>query len=90
MEDCKPDDDQFLGAINSHSQTRWTETVLLNGHPIQFKLDTGAEVTAVSEATYAHIGKPQLGKSDKKLLGPAGMSLSISGQFQAEIMHKML
>ena len=56
MEDCKPDDDQFLGAINSHSQTRWTETVLLNGHPIQFKLDTGAEVTAVSEATYAHIG----------------------------------
>jgi len=81
-------EDPFLGAINPQSQSQWTEIVHLNGHPIQFKLDTGAEVTAMSEATYNHIGRPHLEKSEKKLLGPAGTALSICGQFQADLVYK--
>ena len=44
-------------------------------------MDTGAEVTAISGDTYESLGRPQLGKPNKVLYGPAHQTLNVIGQF---------
>ncbi len=81
-------DAAFLGAVNSDDAKAWTETVLLNGVETVFKLDTGAEVTAVSEATYKKLKFGTLTKPTKALYGPARQSLHPLGQFVGSLSHK--
>ena len=46
----------FLGMIEEISTHRrndqWMVELLLNGKPVQFKIDTGADVSAVSEEIF--------------------------------------
>ena len=44
-------DSVFLDAVGDAMDTCWTATVTLNGKDVIFKLDTGAEVTAITEET---------------------------------------
>ena len=39
-------EESFLGAIGS--DVSWTKRIFINGVPIQIRLDTGADVTAIS------------------------------------------
>lgn len=56
---------------------------------MQFKLDTGAEVTAVSEETYRHIDSPgKLQKANKILYGPTRQSLKVLGQSHGRLQVK--
>ena len=43
----------------------------LNGKEVSFKLDTGAEVTAISEETYRQVYGKTLQRASKVLYGPA-------------------
>ena len=65
--------------------TVWMTKVVLNGKPTPFKLDTGAEVTAISEETYLDIGKPELSNPGKTLFGPSCCPLKTLGCFLASI-----
>ena len=59
------------------------------GHrQISFKLDTGAEVTAVSEEVYQSLGQGNLQRSSKALYGPACQTLEVLGQFTGELKHQ--
>ena len=51
----------------------------MNGKQAQFKLDTGVEVSAVSEQTYLRVGGKQLQCPTKVLYGPAYQSLEVLG-----------
>ena len=42
-------------------------------------MDTGAEVTAVSESTLQTLGKLEVSMPDKKLCGPNGVLLDLRG-----------
>ena len=46
----------FLGTmeiISTHSKdNQWMVELLLNGKPVQFKIDTGADITAISEEIF--------------------------------------
>ena len=42
-------------------------------------MDTGAEVTAVSESTLQTLGKLEVSMPDKKLCGPNGVPLDLQG-----------
>lgn len=66
----------------------WFANVEVNKHQTRFKLDTGAEVTAVSGQTYQQLGKPKLLKSDKILYGPSRQPLQVVGQFMGNFSHK--
>ena len=47
----------FLDNVSPGKQeTIWLATIQLNGKQIPFKLDTGAEVTAISDATHQRLG----------------------------------
>ena len=55
-----------------------------------FKLDTGTEVTAVSEQTYMYqqLKNQHLTPPQKVLYGPSQTLLKVLGQFEAQLCHK--
>ena len=55
---------------------------------VTFKIDTGAEVTAISKATWQSLGKPELQSPSKLLYGPAKKPLKNTGYFTSNLSHK--
>ena len=53
------------------TESLWMTKLLLNKVEISFKLDMGAEVTAISEETYKRLGRPELQQLSMVLFGPA-------------------
>ena len=53
--DTQPEEDTFLGAIDTvtGSSNPWTTDILLNGESLQFKVDTGADVTVIPVRFYS-------------------------------------
>ena len=84
----------FLDKVSSSDSaktsngTTWLATIQLNGHKTLFKLDTGAEVRAISREAHQNLGKPPLLTPRKTLYGPSRQPLSVKGQFQGHFTHK--
>ena len=56
---------------------------------VMFKLDTGAEVTAISHSTYQQLpDAPPLNTPDKVLCGPARKPLQVLGQCEIDLSHQ--
>eukprot|EP00731_Ephydatia_muelleri_P019117 Em0011g1157a len=85
LEDVSPQQSDlspvFLDTLSLASETSWTIKVKVEGENLSFKVDTGAEVTAISEKSYREINKPQLEKAGRKLYGPGRYPLRVIGQF---------
>ena len=47
---------------------------------VPFKIDTGAEVTAITQETWHRLGEPPLAKPTTALYGPAHQTLDVLGQ----------
>ena len=54
-------DEYFLGSINCPDEADpWEITLKLNNTAVKFKIDTGADITVISESTYlAFPSRPQ-------------------------------
>ena len=87
-ESVDPDETSFLGTIHSNNNKQWLSIVSLNQTQVSFKLDTGAEVTAISEDTYRKLQNVTLQKPNKVLRGPANLQLSVIGKFTGTLSHK--
>ena len=76
----------FLGAVHNET-TAWHRCVYVNGTPITMKVDTGADVTAISESAYnsALHRTPQLAASRRILKGPDGRPLDVVGCFNTTL-----
>ena len=81
-------DAAFLGVVHTRASTVWMSLVKLGGKEAQFKLDTGAEVTAISDSTYQTLQGVKLKPATKPLYGPASQSLKVFGQFSGELARK--
>ena len=70
----------FLGAVNFGSV--WTECVHVNGVPLSMKVNTGADVTSISELEYRRTlqSVPKLQRPDRVLIGPNRKGLPVLGQ----------
>ena len=53
----------------------------MENHAVQFKIDTGADVTTVSEETFKKLQGVTLRETNKSLHGPAKHKLTVCGQF---------
>ena len=62
--------------------------IQLQGKQTPFKLDTGAEVTAISSDTHLRLGSPTMNTPDKVLFGPSREPLKVLGHFLATMTHK--
>ena len=72
---------------NGDHTSAWFTTVTLNGKRLSFKLDTGAEVTAISMEAYKQLRKPQLTTPEKILYGPSRQPLKTTGEFAGKFSH---
>ena len=59
----------------------WTATVRVGRDNIDFKIDTGAGVTAITEKTFKALKQPHLKRPLRILFGPAKKELEVLGQF---------
>ena len=69
-------------------ENAWIARIRVDNKEILFKLDTGAEVTAISQETHQHLGKPPLQTPEKLLCGPSRQPLQVLGQFLGQPTHK--
>ena len=56
------DSTTFLDVIHTGNKTVWTATLKVNDQEVVFKLDTGAEVTAISDTVYKNLSNISLQK----------------------------
>jgi hypothetical protein len=58
----------FLGTIDNKFNKAWTKKFCINNKELNFKIDTGADVTVISDKDFKGIKGQTLIKSDIKLL----------------------
>ena len=82
---CSYDPSFFMGSIEvEDSEPVWNTNTEICGSVVTFKIDTGADATMMSEATFNSLrGKPRLQKSTSLLTSPAG-HLDCIGNFVEE------
>ena len=69
-------------------ETKWYIDLDVNGDPINFKIDSGADLTVISEDIYRRMpNRPHL-KPSKVVLNSPGGQLSNLGQFVARTLYK--
>ena len=79
-------EEAFLGTLTADTnQHPCVVDLEVKGHIIPFKLDTGAEVTAITEDCHKPIGQPKLTNPSRILCGPARQWLDVVGQFEARL-----
>ena len=87
------EDDMFLGTVNASADTvsstgsPWVVDLTLNGHPVQFKIDTGADVTVIGETEYNKARDGELQSSKTTLSGASQTPLEVLGKFQVNMRH---
>ena len=81
-------DTAFVGTVSSKQQLSWTTTLLVKGKEVTFKIDTGAEVTAISEDTFRQLRGVRLQIPSKVLYGLARHTLDVRGQFMTTLRHE--
>ena len=81
----EPSDDYFLGAVGAQGSDPWAVTLQLNKTPMEFHIDTGAEVTVISEHACGQIVCPPLTSSQRTLRGPDTHVLPVKGWFTGKL-----
>jgi len=77
-------DSFFLDPQNSKY---WTATIFVNDSAVSFKLDTGAEVSTITEKSLELLGSPDLNHPVRKLCGPNHQPLAVRGSLFAHLRH---
>ena len=78
------EDDLFLGEISTKKKANpWMTDLCVDGVEMQFKIDTGADVTIIPETMYRKQldSTPEFTRSKKVLFGPGQNHLNVQGQF---------
>ena len=81
-------DETFLDTVsNGQKSSTWITRIQVNGKSIPFKMDTAAEVTAISEETHKLLKKLRLTTAKKVHYGPSRTQLKVIGTFEATLAH---
>ena len=81
---------QFLGGIhvdtaNAVTTSPWVTPIHVNKRVVNFKIDTGADVTVISNKEYDPAKDGPLSPANKTLNGPSQETLNVHGQFTAQL-----
>ena len=71
--------DAFLGALGDTADSTWSVTIDINETPMELHIDTGAEVTVISEEAWRKLGQPALSAPGRTLRGPDTHKLPTTG-----------
>ena len=84
------DDEYYLDSItyNKANTSPWIVSMTINNSEIDFKLDTGADVTVITEDTWERLKpKPQISAVTMRLSSPGGKVCCI-GKFTTKLHHE--
>ena len=88
-------ENEFLGVIHSETdslsstEAPWTTNLELNGRNIEFKIDTGADVTVISEQEYLSKQDGPLAQANRVLSRPSQQKLQVCGQFVGNLSNQL-
>ena len=82
-----PESTAYLNAIGNSQQHTWAVKIHIGSQEAIFKIDTGAEVAAISEKLYKSSRFPVLQKPTKLLKGPGQHPLQVVDQFHETLHH---
>ena len=82
------DDIAYLNTLGSQDANYWTCGIQVNGQYVNFKVDTGAEVTVISEHASRALGLDTLQPSTRKLHGPDHSPLNVVGQATVRLAYR--
>ncbi|KAK0145669.1 hypothetical protein N1851_015450 [Merluccius polli] len=82
-------DGLFLGVVSSGDEP-WMADIDLKGSKVTFKIDTGADVTAIPEQVYKTLqrGDEKPDRALKQLYGPGGANLTVLGSATETLTYK--
>ena len=73
--EAQPEEEQFLSTLEQSpvtvTENPWEVTLTVNGLPVVFKMDTGADVSAIPETLFKQLKGVTLVHSDRHLSGPS-------------------
>lgn len=75
----------MIRTVNSSNASAWKVDLEVEGIPVHFKIDTGADVNVVGKAVWEKIGKPKLTKCKHVTLSSPGGKMKHMGRFQTVI-----
>ena len=86
------EDAGYLSTVETaflNKSSSWCIPITLDNTNVMFKVDTGAEITDISQEAHKSLGRfaKLLEKPSKKLYGPACQPLNSLGQFSAKLTH---
>jgi hypothetical protein len=87
---CETCNRWYLGAVTNCKDDRnaWNVVLEVCGKNISFKIDTGADISVISESTYKSLSyRPELGPANSVLESPGGV-LDCLGKFTPTVSHK--
>ncbi len=92
IEDGGQEDDYYMGSVNSTTSgsdsDEWTVTLNIEGLPVDFKIDTGANCSIMNENMYKSLQKKRVLQRPKKVLSGPGGGLNCLGQFITQTSYK--
>lgn len=74
----------FLGTVSSDGEP-WLINLKVNEHTAVFKIDTGVDITVLSEDVFQKRQFTELERAKKVLQGPGLMPITVKGKFTATI-----
>ena len=82
------DQDAFIGVVQDSKHTNpLVITLAVNGKPLKFKIDTGADVSVIPHKVFKSIPGARPKPAEKILSGPGHKVLPVKGQFVATLWH---
>ena len=87
VRDEEEEDRTFLGVVQSSANrgAPWITTVSVNDCAVEFKIDTGADVTVIPRTEYQKKRDGPLRASDRMLTGAGQQQLHVQGKFTAHL-----
>ena len=83
------EEDAFLGVVHSkQSLDPWMVNLYLNKQSLEFKIDTGADVTVIPASVYKESKHGPLKPSNCLLKGADQQPLQVTGSFTGKLSHK--
>ena len=76
----------YLNTVTSNSTQTWNSVVLVDEVEVSFKIDTGAEVTVVTEAVGDSLNRT-LKPTQRILYGPDKKPLSVLGELAVSLQY---
>ncbi|KAL1445369.1 hypothetical protein MTO96_029225 [Rhipicephalus appendiculatus] len=79
----------FLGAVKTTDAGNWEATVLVQGQPVNFKIDPGADETVLPTQVFKTLkDRPLLSAPPRQLYSPDGKLLPAAGVAQLDLIYR--